>query len=89
MDHLILAVPNPPCGDNGLLWWPESMKRLVGVGEEDDGGELDAGGLVSIPFAETMQTTRRSERNQPRLEASSPVAANSDHGGLGFRPGFL
>ena len=64
------------------------MKRLVGVGEEDDDGELDAGVLGSIPFAETMQTTRRSEWNKLRLEASSLVGAISDHDELGFRPGF-
>ena len=32
-------------GDNGWLQRLESMKKLVGVGHEDDDGELDAGGL--------------------------------------------
>ena len=61
--------------ENGLLWRPESLKKLVGVGEEVDDGELDAGVPGSIPLAGTMQTTRRSEWNKLRLEASSPVGA--------------
>ena len=76
-------------GYNGLLWWPEPRKRLIWVEEEVDDGELDAGFLGSIPFAETMQTTRQSEWDQLRLEASSPVGAISDHGELGFRPWLL
>ena len=72
--------------DNGLLWRPESLKKLVGVREEVDDGELDAGVPSSIPLAETMQTTRRIEWNLLRLEASSPVGAMSNHGELGFRP---
>ena len=44
--------------DNGLLWRPESLKKLIGVGEEVDDGELDAGVPGSILLAETMQTMR-------------------------------
>ena len=62
------------------------MKKLVGVGEEVDDGELDARVPGSIPLTETMQTTRRSERSKLRIEAISPVGAMSNHGDLGFRP---
>ena len=72
--------------DNRLLWQPESLKKLCGVEEEVDDGELDAGVPGSILLTETMQTTRRSEWNKLRLEASSPVGATSNHGELGFRP---
>ena len=48
-------------GGNGWLQLPESMKGLVGVGDEDGDGELETGSLDPIPFAETMQTTRRRE----------------------------
>ena len=72
--------------NNGLLWRLESLKKLVGVGEEVDDGELDAGVPGSILLAETMQTTRRSDWDQLRLEMSSPVGAILDHGELGFRP---
>ena len=68
-------------GGNGWLQLPESTKMLAGVGDENDDGELDAGSLNSFLLAETTSTARRSERDQPQLEASSTVAAISDHGG--------
>ena len=79
-------------GDNGQLQLPESTKMLTGVGDENDDSELDAGSLGSILLAETMSMARRSERDQPRLEASSTVAVIADQGGArvsgwnGIRP---
>ena len=49
----------------------------VGAEDEEDDGELDAGAPGSIPLAETTSTAGRSERDQPRLEASSTAGEST------------
>ena len=52
---------------------------FVGVEGRNDDGELDSGGLASIPFAWTMLTTRRTRCESWWLEASFTTTAMSDH----------
>ena len=65
-------------GDSGSLQRPESTKTLVGVRDEDDDGELDAGVLGLIPCAGVLNSTTWRRCCRRRSKASFTVAEFDD-----------